>query len=589
MLFDVSFLKKSLVAAAVIIIVIIIVGGSVGYYSMTKPAPSVTSVTGVTGAATSGVEQVVRIGDTTASESTSMDPAMNFEDLDPIYSMYDRLVTYAPPDYSKVVPMLADSWDVSPDGLTYTFHLHSGITFTGTNDTVDAAAVKFSIERVQAINGPPAWLLRPDGGVVNITSIDVLDPLTIRFTLGAVSGSFLPIMANAVSSVMDPNLIAANNGTDFGSTWLNEHSAGSGPFSLQQWTRGQELDLVANPNYWRGAVKLDKVIWTNVPEATDKIFGVERGDLDIVGDLSPDQLPLVSSIPGIQLVRNWDLTTVYFGMNLKAPITLPNGTVATPFSDRRVRMAVKLAVNYTAIVDVLGKGVTIGLGGFIPKGMLGYDPSLVPIQDVARAKELMNEAGYGGGFTVTMLAEPGSQSAGVAWADMGLEVRQDLAAIGITVNVQVTEGATLLRTYRARQAQMVIMNWNKDYSDPDDFTFPFCDGSLSHRVNYDNATIDSLITQASQEVNQTKRAQLVVQAQQLLYDDGPWVILYQPLIVTVVGAQLQPLSAFQNIFWFDYWQMYKVAQASTTTSMIMIGVADYRRLLASFSCFFFDT
>jgi len=200
---------------------------------------------------------------------------------------------------------------------------------------------------------------------------------------------------------------------------------------------------------------------------------------------------------------------------------------------------------------------------------------------------LMNEAGYGNGFTVTMLVPPSTQSAGVTWADMGLEVRHDLAAIGITVNVQVTEGATLLRTYRAKQAQMVMENWNKDYSDPDDFTFPFCDGSLSHRVNYDNATIDSLITQASQEVDQTKRAQLVVQAQQLLNDDGPWVMLYQPLIVTVVGAHVQPSSAFQNIFWFDYWQMYKVAQASTTTSMAMIAVVDDHRASApSFSSFF---
>jgi peptide/nickel transport system substrate-binding protein len=583
----VPFLKKSLVIAALVIIVIIIVGGSVGYYSMTKPTPTGMSVTGVTSAATSGIEQVVRVGDVTASESTSMDPAMNFEDLDPIYSMYDRLVTYAPPDYSKVVPMLADSWDVSADGLTYTFHLHPGITFTGTSDPVDAAAVKFSIERAEAINGPPAWLLRPDGGVVNITSIDVLDPQTIRFTLGAVSGSFLPIMANAVSSVMDPSLIAANNGTDFGSTWLNEHSAGSGPFSLQQWTRGQELDLVANPNYWRGAVKLDKVIWLYVTEATDKIFGVERGDLDVVGGLSPDQLALVSSIPGIQLEKNWDLTTVYFGMNLKAPITLPNGSVAMPFSDSRVRMAVRLAVNYTAIVDVLGAGVTIPLGGFIPKGMLGFDPSLVINQNVAQAKALMNEAGYANGFTVTMLVPPSTQAAGVTWADMGLEVRHDLAAIGITVNVQVTEGATLLRTYRAKQAQMVMENWNKDYSDPDDFTFPFCDGSLSHRVNYDNATIDNLITQASQEVNQTKRAQLVVEAQVLLDQDGPWVFLYQPLIVTVIGAHVQPLSAFQNIFWTDYWVMYKVAQASTTTSMIMTAVVDDRRPLASPSSSFF--
>jgi peptide/nickel transport system substrate-binding protein len=569
-------LKKSIFVAAIVIIVIVIVGGAVGYYSTMRPTAP-TSQTSAATTAVSGIQQIVRIGDTTASESTSMDPAMNFEDLDPIYSMYDRLVTYQPPDYSKVVPMLADSWDISPDGLTYTFHLHSGVLFTGTNDTVDAAAVKFSIERAEAINGPPAWLLRPDGGVINITSIDVLDPLTIRFTLAAISGSFLPIMANAVSSIMDPKLIAANNGTDFGSSWLNDHSAGSGPFSLKQWIRGQELDLIANNNYWRGAVQLDEVQWINVVEATDKIFGIQRGDLDVVTSLSPDQLALVSSIPGVQLVKAADLTTVYFAMNLKAPITLPNGSVAMPFSDRRVRMAVKLAVNYTAIVDVLGKGVTIPLGGFIPKGMLGYDPNLMPTQNVAEAQELMKEAGYSSGFTVTLLAEPGFQSAGIQWSDMGLEIRQDLAAIGITVNVQVTEGATLLRTYRARQAQMVIMNWNKDYSDPDDFTFPFCDGSLSHRVNYDNATIDSLITQASQQPNQTARAQLLIQAQQLLMDDGPWVILYQPLIVTVLGPHVAPISAFQNIFWFDYWQMYKVAQVATTSTIAAIVLLEESR------------
>jgi peptide/nickel transport system substrate-binding protein len=573
-------LKKSVLAAAIAIIVIVIVGGAIGYYSMTQQPTTTTSQTTATGAVTTSPsgEQVVRIGDTTASDSTSMDPAMNFEDLDPIYSMYDRLVTYVPPDYSKVAPMLADSWDASADGLTYTFHLHSGVTFTGTNDTVDANAVKFSIERAEAINGPPAWLLRPDGGVINITSIDVLDPMTIRFTLGAVSGSFLPVMANAVSSVMDPKLIAANNGTDFGSSWLNDHSAGSGPFSLQQWIRGQEIDLAANKNYWRGAVKLDKVEWINVVEATDKIFGIQRGDLDVTYSLSPDQLALIASIPGVQLVKSADLTTVYFGMNLKAPITLPNGSVAMPFSDPRVRMAVKLAVNYTAITGVLGKGVTIPLGGFIPKGMLGYDPNLVPTQNIAAAQELMKEAGYANGFTVTMLTPPGAQTAGVVWADMGLEIRADLAKIGITVNVQVTEGAELLRTYRARQAQMVIENWNKDYSDPDDFSFPFCHGSLSRRVSYDNATIDSLITQASQQPDQTKRAQLLIQAQEMLTQDGPWVILYQPLIVTVVGPHVQPISAFQNIFWGDYWQMYKVAQASTTSSMAAIVLIESRRV-----------
>jgi ABC-type oligopeptide transport system substrate-binding subunit len=121
------------------------------------------------------------------------------------------------------------------------------------------------------------------------------------------------------------------------------------------------------------------------------------------------------------------------------------------------------------------------------------------------------------------------------------------------------------------------MNWNKDYSDPDDFTFPFCDGSLSHRVNYDNATIDSLITQASQQPDQTKRAQLLVQAQEMLTQDGPWVILYQPLIVTVLGPHVQPVSAFQNIFWFDYWQMYKVAQVTTTSSMAAIVLLATRR------------
>ncbi len=500
------------------IAVVIIIAAIAGVYVATLPqAPPVTPE-----------ETTLIIVDT--HEITSADPTAAFETTayNVVYNCYDRLIELNGSDFTSVVPGLAESWTISPDGLVYTFRLRQNVNFAS-GFPVNASAVKFSFDRVIKLDLAASWLFYEYGMTLNST--EVVDTYTVRVTLAYPYAPFLFILATPVASIVDPTVaLQHEEAGDLGNRWITDHSAGSGPFILSRWDRELEVELTRNPNYWRGPATLEKVLIKNVREASSRKLLLEAGDAHIAYGLTAEQLEAMENNTDLKFDGGWTIGVEYVGMNTKI-----GGVTPTWFNDPKVRLAVKYAIDYRAITDELLRGNGIRLMTPIPKGLLGHDPTILLEQNVTKARELLAEAGYPEGFSTTLVYPPGSV-AGIPWETLALKVQADLKNIGITVTLQLWPMATFLEKYRGKQLEMMMIGWFMDFPDPDDFVHPFghVRGSLAKRVSYNNTQVTALVEQASRTSDLNQRAVLYEQIQQILLEDGPWAILFQPMNVVVL-------------------------------------------------------
>ena len=229
---------------------------------------------------------------------TSLDPAKGFE----VYGsgvmahVYDRLLDFAPGKYDKPEPSLAESWKVSPDGMVWIFTLRKGVKFHSGNP-MTAEDVVYSFQRAIILKDQPAFILTQFG--LTPESIKALDPQTVQITLPKkyAGGLFLACMASIITSVVDSKVVMQNvaktdqfpNG-DYGVTWLSRNSAGTGPFILRKWEKGEGVVLDANQNHFRYPPKIKRVIYKDIPEAASRRLQVEKGDVDIAWNMFPDQV-----------------------------------------------------------------------------------------------------------------------------------------------------------------------------------------------------------------------------------------------------------------------------------------------------------
>ncbi len=485
-----------------------------------------------------GTTQTVVIA-TDISSVVSLDPQVSFEFTTPDRLCYSNLVEFQRGNLEQPRPSVASSWTVSKDARVYTFRLKSGIKFASGN-VLTADDVVYTFERVVNIPKDPAsWLITQMG--IDAKNVDqavkAADPQTIVITLPKPfsPGAFLSIMANTVAGIVDSKTVKAHvAGGDWGKAWLDDHSAGSGPYQMVKWERQVTIELVANPNYSLGqAPSIKRIIWPNIMENTVQRNMLTRGDADIVTGLSASQLAAVRQDPRFYVSQIADLGMEYVGMDVK--------NVAA-FGKPEVRRAVKYALDYDGIVRDLLAGNGLPLQGIVPKGLFGYEPSLPFKHDPARAKQLLAEAGFGGGFTADLLAPNGTAAGGIAAGDLASKIKSDLAAVGITVNVRQLAASELYQTYRAQKSQMVLANWYVDYPDPDDFAKPFGDytqKSLAWRLQYYNDPLAKLVGDAASLENTPQRAALYKRINEMAMQDGPFAIIYQPMLSYAVSKRIQ--------------------------------------------------
>ncbi len=482
-----------------------------------KPAPTTTKTKTETAPKIKTPKDILIIAMDT-SDAVSMDPARAYEFTScfVVNQLYDKLVDFELPDLVNVKPEVAEKWEVSEDGKVWTFHIRKGIKFASGNP-LTADDVVYSLQRVIKLKQTASWVLTQF--VSKPEQIEKVDDYTVKITLDkpVAPSFFLATLTFTTSSVVDKKVVEAHakNG-DMGSEWMTDHSAGSGPFVLEKWEREAEIVLAANPNYWKpGQPKVKKVIIKHVPEPTDQLLLIKKGDVDIVTDLTAEQINQLKGEKGVNIVKVERTHIVYMGMNV----------AVKPLDKEEVRDAIRYCIDYDAIINDILLGAAIKWQTVIPKGLLGANPKTPYKKDVAKAKELLAKAGYPNGFEIELTTPPTYPQ-----TDIAAKIQADLAECGIKVKIVQMTASEMYEKYRKQGLQLVLAGWGSDYPDPDNNAKAFGDyrvKQLAWRNSwYDDYAAD-LAEKAALEFDKKKREQMYLELTDYILDHGPYAILYQ--------------------------------------------------------------
>lgn len=487
----------------------------------TNAAATATPAPAAEGGATSRQDTLIFAADLT--DLISLDPAVAYEfgGIQAEGSFYETLVSFDPGN-PEVKPLLAESWDVKDSGdlWTLTFKLNAKAKFSS-GKPVTAEDVVYSWSRAIDINKSPAFLLT-DVGQVKKENLKAIDAQTFEVKLpkNVSPQVFLSVISFTIAAVVEKAVIEANKGDDMGSAWLNDHSAGSGPYVLDKWERSVGITLKANENYWGTPPILKQVIMQNTSELANLQAAIETGDADIVQDLGAEQVAVLKDNADVNLVVGQSSSLAYVGMNAtKAPLDKPE-----------VREAIRYAINYDDIIALL-KGSGQLVQEIIPIGFLGHTGNNPFKQDLAKAKELLAKAGVKEGTEIEFIVPVGTAPGGIEWSTLAAKIQNDVEQTGLKLTIKQIQQAELLKIYRAQEGQMVFINWGPDFPDPDGNVTPFANfeaKSLAWRNAWNNPKAIELSKQAASEQDPAKRTELYKQLTELVQHEGPYIMLYQP-------------------------------------------------------------
>ena len=487
-------------------------------------APTTPGASGSVAPSAGGAASTLVI-DRDTSDLISFDPAVlyEFSAVFATHNVYETLVKFEGTDLTTPKPGLATSWDIKDSGSNWdiTFKLKSGVKFASGNP-LTADDVVYSFQRAIKLNKSPAFLFTDIAGLKS-ESVKATDPSTVVVTMPKTSSTqtFLVILTFTIGGIVDSkDLKTRETGGDFGSAYLLDHSAGSGPFMLDHWTKNAEFLLKANPNFAGTKPTLSGVLFKQVQEPTNQQFALEKGDIDIANDLGSEQIAALQGKPGVVTTSGDNLQLVYVGMN----------ATVKPLDNVKVREALRTAVDYDGIIKDLLKGNGKKVQGIVPKGLAGYNESTPFQADVNKAKALLQEAGQTS-ITLDFLVPTGPAPGGAAFSDIAAKLKSDWAKIGVTVNIKQTTTAELLGTYRAQKGQLVMIYWGPDYPDPGANVNPFTDykaKSIAYRNGWDDPTIATKAHEAELISDPARRVAAYKEITDYVLHNGPYAVLYQP-------------------------------------------------------------
>lgn len=449
-----------------------------------------------------------------------------------LVNVYEGLTTLDG-ETAEVIPALATSWDVSDDGLTYTFHLRQGVLFqeadgvTYDDREMKASDVEWSFLRYltedTSISQHPEYLIALQGAeeylageADGVSGLRVVDDYTIEMTLKEPSHRFLIDLINAY---VVPQEALEALGPD-----LSNAPVGTGPFLFDHWNRDDELVLTANPDYWEeGYPLLDSVRFVNVPEATTGLLMYREGDLDLLLDFPTGQLNSIKSEFADQYYEQEGLNVRYWGFKMDEP----------PFADNpALRQAFNHAVDRELIWDVLMEGARVPATlGVLPPDIPGSDVEGYAY-DPERAKELLAEAGYPGGeglepITLYYFATA-DDAPNVAFQDM-------LAQIGVTIELQSEDTSTYWTHIGEPDVKLFLSGWSADLADASEvFDYLFAHGRDD--THYDNPEVNALLDQARATADPDERNAIYREVHEIIMADAPWI----PSGYSKISYLLQP-------------------------------------------------
>lgn len=482
----------------------------------------------------------------------SLDPGRTLEPLGEMitHAAYDALVTFAGEDLSNPRPHLATSWTVTGGGRLYTFALRRDVRFASGNP-LTSADVKWSFERVKNLKSNPAFFLD------NVDAITAPDPYTVVLRLRDPQPSIVPILSNGALGIVDSKAAAAQgadagpdaNTRDRAEGYLNMHSLGSGAFILESHTPNQEVVMARNPRYWRGAPSVARVVIKNIPEASTQALGLERGDIDIATGLGLSNAETLSRVPSVTTKNSLIAASFLMMVNMDPELS---GSLANP----KIIQAIRYGLDYEGILKIAGPGA-VRMAGVIPNNLAGaLDPREAPKTDRDRAKALIRESGIASPRGRMNYASD-QTSFGIQYSILAQKLQADLAAVGITVDLNPLPGAVALGDYRAAKAPALFGGYVLDYPDATDFLVYLPGRLVGKRMRWPAAASSAAGElahwgdQAEQEGDARARVALLQKVQRRLLEIGPYIPLFTPALPWGYRADLRGVT-FNSVWGTDF-------------------------------------
>lgn len=519
-------------------------------------------------------------------DSVRLDPAdaADGESVAVVVNLFDTLLQYKS-GTTELAPALATAWESTEDGLGWVFTLRKDVTFHD-GSPMDAAAVAFSFWRQMDPKRHPEvreeirkrWDLTPEqyhqGDFVywnsmfqDIREVRVLGKHRVGIELRRPYSPFLNNLVVFSASIVSPTAFQ-KHGAGF-----RDHPVGTGPFVFEKWVREQTITLSRNPYYWGGAPELGRVIFKTVPDNTVRLLQLEKGDLDIIDGLNPEDLEVVEESDDLELLRAPGMNVAYLAFNTKRP----------PFDNGRIRRALAAAIDKEELAEGLYLGAARPARSLLPPTLWGHKGDLLDYskitvdippseEEIERAEEaeegleiqttvqnrdplwgkkVLAQMGYDEGFEVPLWTMENPRPYMPQPRKVAQYIKERFRKIGVKVTIRVWDWATYLEKLERGEHHMALLGWTADTADPDNFLYVLLDkdnarpGSASNISFYDSEAVHKKLLEAQREYSRIDRTKLYHEAQDIVHADCPVVpLVHTDQIVAmrkaVKGFVLQP-------------------------------------------------
>ncbi len=468
-----------------------------------------------------------------SGDSTGLDPARETDGESYMVcdNIYDTLVQFKA-GTTEIEPGLAESWDISADGLEYVFKLRKGVKFhDGTDFT--AEDVVFSLER-QLKEDHPYYKMGPwkYWGAMDMNNIveDIVavDDYTVKFILQRPEAPFIANLAMNFAAIVSPEAVEK-----YGEAFP-QNPVGTGPFKFVQWLKDDSITIDRFEEYWGEKAYLDRVIFRAIPDATARYLALKAGEVDLIDYPSPDDIDEMRADSSLKLITQEGLNVGYLSFN----------NDRKPFDNKLVRQALNYAINRDDVI----KGVYGEFGAPaknpIPPTMWSYNDDIKPYPyDPAKAKKLLAEAGYPNGFKTTFWYMPVSRPYMVNAAKAAEIMQAQFKEIGVETELVTYEWGTYLDKTDNGEHDMCFLGWTGDNGDPDNFLHMLLSIAAAEKPAMNNAfwrneEYNDLVEEAKKATDPDKRVKLYRKAQEIFHEECPWAPIAHSIVVAPMKKEV---------------------------------------------------
>lgn len=440
------------------------------------------------------------------ADPRGLDPALvdDGESAKIMVNIYEGLLKYNK-DSTKVDPSLAESWDVSPDGLTYTFHLKKGVKFQDGTD-FNATAVKFNIDRQLApkVTEDMGYASFVYGSVKDVA---VVDENTVKINMKSASTPFLNNLAMSLGApIVSPKALADNNNN------VNEHPCGTGPYQFVSWTKSQNIILVRNDSYWGTKALTKNVIFKFITDNSARVVALSNGEADVIDGIDATVVKQIESA-GNKIYEAPGMNINYLAYN----------TTKTPLNDVKIRTALSQAINVPELVKSLYQGYADAATSVLPSFLPGYDASIKQVAfDQAAAKTTLAAAGVKSIHVITYTnPRPYNTANGQALAEA---IQGYLRNVGVEATIDAFDWTTYKQKVKAGDYDICFYGWTGDNGDPDNFMNLMADKDPTMNVaRYNNDQYKALITKGIETLAGDERNKIYTELEKLTAADAVWL------------------------------------------------------------------